>query len=101
MVLGDSGDFDESKALQMQMGMGMAGGGPQQPPNPKTLFKKERENLNMCNHKWMVEDAEYRLLGSSFSRKEDLLMDGDAATSFDAKEGKAASTNSKSKRRNK
>ncbi len=54
----------------MQQQMMMGGGGP---IDTKKLYKAERENIDLVEHKWAVEDAEKRLLsqksGSSSSSK--------------------------------
>jgi hypothetical protein len=43
----------------MQQQMMMGGGGP---IDTKKLYKAERENIDLVEHKWAVEDAEKRLL---------------------------------------
>jgi hypothetical protein len=48
---------DDTKLMQQQMMMG--GGGP---IDTKKLYKAERENIDLVEHKWAVEDAEKRLL---------------------------------------
>jgi hypothetical protein len=53
---------DDTKLMQQQMMMG--GGGP---IDTKKLYKAERENIDLVEHKWAVEDAEKRLLNQKSS----------------------------------
>jgi len=54
---------DDAKLMQQQMMMG--GGGI---IDAKKLYKAERENIDLVDHKWSVEDAEKRLLGARASK---------------------------------
>ncbi len=47
---------DDAKLMQQQMSMG---GGM---VDTKKLYKSEKENLELVDHKWHVEEAEKRLL---------------------------------------
>lgn len=70
LLLGEDSDaLNESKAAQMQMGMGMMGGGAGAPAfNAEGAFKHEREQLIMITHKYIVGDAEKRLLGDAYPK---------------------------------
>mmetsp|Transcript_52436 Transcript_52436/g.67251 ORF Transcript_52436/g.67251 Transcript_52436/m.67251 type:complete len:293 (+) Transcript_52436:17-895(+) len=61
----DSEALDEGRAYQAQMGMGMGGG---MGFNADAAYKGEREQLEMLQHKWSVEDAEKRLLGNRYPK---------------------------------
>ncbi|ELR17292.1 Transmembrane protein, putative [Acanthamoeba castellanii str. Neff] len=62
LVLGEANAADDTKLMQQQMMMG--GGGP---IDTKKLYKAERENIDLVEHKWAVEDAEKRLLNQKSS----------------------------------
>lgn len=51
---------DDSKAMQMQMGMGA---GPNVGFDAPKVYKQERVSLRLHNHEWALEHAEKKLLG--------------------------------------
>lgn len=47
--------------MQQQMTMGM--GGPGQAPDLTKVFAAEKTEVEICQHEFVVADAEYKLLG--------------------------------------
>jgi len=61
VVLGEDPDsMDENRAMQMQMGMASGAGGIFDAPG---AYKHEREELNMTQHAWDLDEVEMRLVG--------------------------------------
>lgn len=59
LVLGENNAADQSQHLQDQMsGAAMA-----MPPDPKVAFKAEWEALEICEHRWALENIENVLVG--------------------------------------
>ena len=52
----------------MQMGMGMGGGGPQG-FDAAPAYKHEKEELQMAQHSWVLEDAELQLCGAAVAAR--------------------------------
>ena len=66
LILVDGNEADEAKMMEMQMSGGMAGGGqPGQPQDMGAVFKSHGENLDVVRHKWIVPEAEQRLIRRS------------------------------------
>jgi hypothetical protein len=61
LILGDN-EADEAKLMEMQMSGGMAGGPGQPAQDMGKVFQAHGENLEMVRHKWIIPDAEQRLL---------------------------------------
>lgn len=57
---------DDSKAMQMQMGMGA---GPNVGFDAPKVYKQERVSLRLHNHEWALEHAEKKLLGEPIPAK--------------------------------
>ncbi|CAH0367666.1 unnamed protein product [Pelagomonas calceolata] len=69
VVLGEDPDaMDANREMQMQMGMGMGGGGPQG-FDAAPAYKHEREELQMAQHSWVLEDAELQLCGAAVAAR--------------------------------
>jgi len=69
LLLGEDSDaLDESRATQMQMGMGvgMGGGGMFDAP---AAYKHEREELQMTQHSWTLENSELKLVGPTVAAR--------------------------------
>jgi len=56
LVLGEGNAADDAKLMQQQMDATAVGA------DTKKLFQSEKENLELVEHKWHLEDAEKRLL---------------------------------------
>lgn len=65
----DSDSLDESRAMQMQMGMGMGMGGGGGMFDAPGAYKHEREELQMTQHNWALEDVELTLVGSKVAAR--------------------------------
>lgn len=62
LILGDDNAADGMRDMQAMGAMGgMATGGPGQ-PDPVKLFAAERENLELTEHRWELNDVDTRLL---------------------------------------
>jgi len=69
VVLGEDPDaMDANREMQMQMGMGMGGGGPQG-FDAAPAYKHEREELQMAQHSWVLEDCELQLCGAAVAAR--------------------------------
>ena len=69
VVLGEDPDaMDSQREMQMQMGMGMGGGGPQG-FDAAPAYKHEKEELQMAQHSWVLEDAELQLCGAAVAAR--------------------------------
>ena len=69
VVLGEDPDaMDANREMQMQMGMGMGGGGPQG-FDAAPAYKHEKEELQMAQHAWVLEDAELQLCGAAVAAR--------------------------------
>ena len=69
VVLGEDPDaMDANREMQMQMGMGMGGGGPQG-FDAAPAYKHEKEELQMAQHSWVLEDAELQLCGAAVAAR--------------------------------
>lgn len=60
LVLGEQSASDDTKAMQMQMGLGA---GPNIGFDAPKLYKQERVSLRLHRHEWALEHAERKLLG--------------------------------------
>lgn len=64
ILLGEDSDaLDESRATQMQMGMGMGMGGGEGIFDAPGAYKHEREELQLTQHIWALEESELKLVG--------------------------------------
>jgi len=59
LVLGDNNAADQARVMQEQM----SGGGVAMPPDPKQAFKAEWEALQICDHRWALQDIENDVMG--------------------------------------
>lgn len=67
ILLGEDSDaLDESRATQMQMGVGL-GSGPGNVFDAPAAYKHEREELQLTKHSWILEDSELKLLGPTMA----------------------------------
>jgi len=58
LVLGENNAADQSRVMQEQMsGAAMA-----MPQDPKAAFKAEWESLEVAKHKWILKDADKKLI---------------------------------------
>mmetsp|Transcript_4038 Transcript_4038/g.11470 ORF Transcript_4038/g.11470 Transcript_4038/m.11470 type:complete len:267 (-) Transcript_4038:199-999(-) len=59
LVLGDNSDTDDTALMTQAMpGMAPGGGMPGQPVDNKKNFEVEKENLELTDHEWAVDNAE-------------------------------------------
>uniref|UniRef100_A0A7S3NPS9 ER membrane protein complex subunit 3 n=1 Tax=Aureoumbra lagunensis TaxID=44058 RepID=A0A7S3NPS9_9STRA len=66
ILLGEDSDaLDEARATQMSMGMMHSVGGAHGPFDAPAAYKHERQELQMAQHTWLLEDAETKLLGNA------------------------------------
>jgi len=56
LVLGEGNAADDARLMQQQMDAGAMG------MDTKKLYQSEKENLELVEHKWSIEDSEKRLL---------------------------------------
>ncbi|KUF99366.1 Monoterpene epsilon-lactone hydrolase [Phytophthora nicotianae] len=66
LILGEKSASDDTKAMQMQMGMGA---GPNMAFDAPKVYKQERVSLRLHNHDWALEFAEKKLLGEPIPKK--------------------------------
>ncbi|CAH0473606.1 unnamed protein product [Peronospora belbahrii] len=66
LILGEQSASDDTKAMQMQMGMGA---GPNMAFDAPKVYKQERVSLRLHNHDWELEFAEKKLLGEAIPKK--------------------------------
>uniref|UniRef100_K3WAK6 ER membrane protein complex subunit 3 n=1 Tax=Globisporangium ultimum (strain ATCC 200006 / CBS 805.95 / DAOM BR144) TaxID=431595 RepID=K3WAK6_GLOUD len=66
LILGEQSASDDSKAMQMQMGMGA---GPNVGFDAPKVYKQERVSLRLHSHEWFLEHAEKKLLGEPIPKK--------------------------------
>ncbi|TYZ63910.1 hypothetical protein PybrP1_012157 [[Pythium] brassicae (nom. inval.)] len=77
LILGEQSASDDSKAMQMQMGMGA---GPNVGFDAPKVYKQERVSLRLHSHEWALEHAEKKLLGEPIPAKPKAVGAGAAAT---------------------
>jgi len=61
LVLGEGNAADDAKIMRQQMEMGMGSA----MMDFKAAYKSERENMELVEHHWTIEDAEKRLLAQA------------------------------------
>jgi hypothetical protein len=67
LILGDNADFDDgNKMMQMQMGMGMMGGGGPQMFDASAAYRFELDMLNITKPDFQGDKYERKLLGDRF-----------------------------------
>jgi len=66
LILGEGAEMDDARMMQMQMGMGMMGGGQQMGFDAAAAFRMERENMVIMRHEWSANKAERRILGDRY-----------------------------------
>ncbi|KAG6595880.1 er membrane protein complex subunit 3-like isoform x1 [Phytophthora cinnamomi] len=66
LILGEQSASDDTKAMQMQMGMNA---GPNMAFDAPKVYKQERVSLRLHNHDWALEFAEKKLLGEPIPEK--------------------------------
>ncbi|ETP45494.1 hypothetical protein F442_08105 [Phytophthora nicotianae P10297] len=66
LILDEKSASDDTKAMQMQMGMGA---GPNMAFDAPKVYKQERVSLRLHNHDWALEFAEKKLLGEPIPKK--------------------------------
>lgn len=92
---------DDSKAMQMQMGMGA---GPNVGFDAPKVYKQERVSLRLHNHEWALEHAEKKLLGEPIPKKAPAAVSSATSTfssSSSTSTTTSTSTTSTEKRSNK
>ncbi|TMW60177.1 hypothetical protein Poli38472_000219 [Pythium oligandrum] len=78
LILGEKTANDDTKAMQMQMGMGA---GPNVGFDAPKMYKQERVSLRLHQHEWALEHAEKRLLGDPIPKKEPATSTASSTTS--------------------
>ena len=67
VILGEDPDsIDADRAMQMQMGMSAGGPGVFDAP---AAYKHEKEELQMAQHSWVLEDCELQLCGAAVAAR--------------------------------
>ncbi|PRP79423.1 Transmembrane protein [Planoprotostelium fungivorum] len=75
IVLGEQSLGDDTSLMRDQMMMGMGGGGGMPGAGPSVsdllkIYQSERENLELINHEWELQEVEYRIMKKAVPKKE-------------------------------